>query len=91
MTAFFNALRWTSDKYPKQIVHANYVMMVAINKMSARFRILELLTRIGQVIAIKKKVKNALFYFKFDEFSIELHSAVNEGESVSLKLIISLV
>ncbi|KAG0602514.1 hypothetical protein M758_10G019400 [Ceratodon purpureus] len=79
MASAFNDLRRASEKHPGQMVHVNYAMMVTIDEMSARFRVLELLIDVGQVIATTTEVKKALFCFKFDPRAAELSSTLCEA------------
>lgn len=82
MGAAFSALRRASDGYPEQMVYVNSEMMVAIDEMIARFRVLELSTHIGQFIATRTEVKKGLFIFKFDETSFKLHFTLSDAVTV---------
>lgn len=82
MATGFDAFRQASDDYPEQMENVNYAMMVAIDEMSARFRVLELLTRAGQVISTCEEVKTELWRFKFDSNGVELFSAMEDASTV---------
>lgn len=79
MAADFKALRQASDIYPGQREHVNPAMMVAIDEMTARFRVLEHLIHVGQIIATKTEVKKALFSFKFYLDGAEFYSTIQEA------------
>ncbi|KAG0628316.1 hypothetical protein M758_1G017900 [Ceratodon purpureus] len=82
MASAFDAFRQASDDYPEQMEDVNYAIMVAIDEMSARFRILEILTSAGQVISTCEEVKTAILRFEFDSTGIELFSAMEDALTI---------
>lgn len=82
MASAFDAFRQASDEYPEQMENVSYAIMAAIDEMSARFRVLELLTRAGQIIATSTDVKRELVCFKFDSTGVELASTMEDALTV---------
>ncbi|KAJ7557914.1 hypothetical protein O6H91_04G015700 [Diphasiastrum complanatum] len=81
MASAFSELRQASE-FPEQMSNINSATMVAIDEMSARFRVLELLTRIGQLLATTIEVKKALISFRFDPSGAELNSTMDDAVAV---------